>query len=286
MMREKLKCSLIVSAYNQAPQLDLLLESVRWQTEKNFEVVIADDGSSDNLPDIIARFMEQEPGIPVAHVWHEDAGFRKTIILNKAVKVSRADYLVFVDGDMILDPRFIEMHVRYARPGRVMCGWRGVKIREPYARQLIEKKARFNPSLMNVFWQAVKGNLSRPFRATIIHNRVLRKYLAKERGRLGGCNFALYKSDYEKANGMDESILQYGYEDYELGHRLQLNGIMPVGIRNCANTFHLEHPKSPGLDISEIKSRIRASTFPRCRFGLVELDDGSSNDMFVKDASN
>ncbi len=89
------KCSLIVNVYNQAKQLDLLLESACRQTETDFEIVVADDGSSDETKEIVERWSDQ---LDIRQVWHEDRGFYRTIILNSAAKVAVSDYLIFVDG--------------------------------------------------------------------------------------------------------------------------------------------------------------------------------------------
>ena len=275
-------CSLIVGAYNQARQLALLLESAGRQTRRDFEIIIADDGSSDDTSNVIGASESRLQGIPVRHLWHEDLGFRKTIILNQAVRESSADYLVFVDGDMILHPLFIEMHLLHAHPDKVWCGWRGVKLKIDYARRLMNRETGFDYSIRSIIWRSMRGAVSRPFRALVLRNKLLRELIARERGRLSGCNYSLFRYRYEQANGMDETILQYGYEDYEFGHRLQLNGMVLEGISHCANTYHLEHPKKPAGSVSEIKSRIDRATFPRCRHGLELLSEGSSNDLYVQ----
>ena len=273
------KCTLIVNVYNQAKQLDLLLESALKQTEQDFEIIVADDGSSDSTPEIVKQWAGK---LKIRQVWHEDRGFYRTIILNSAAKIAESDYLIFVDGDMILHHRFIEMHLKHAHPQRVMCGWRGSKIKEALTQRLIEKKETFSTQTASVLWRGIKGQVIKPFRTTIIENPLLRKLLCKERHHVGGCNFAMHKKNYELCNGMDESILQYGYEDHEIGRRLNNNGIKAVGIRNCANTYHLEHGKSSNPGIKDVLPRIYANEHKQCKFGLKKLADGSTNDMFFK----
>lgn len=271
------KCSIIVTIYNQARQLDLFLESAFNQTEGDFEVIIADDGSSDDADAVFKRWCDR---LDLHYLWQQDRGFYKTVILNKAVKSTAGDYLIFVDGDMILHHRFVEMHLKHAHPQRVMCGWRGCKIREDVAHRLIHKKESFSTNTLAVLWRGLKGEIIKPVRTTIIKNKLLRKIMCKERHYVGGCNFALHKKNYELCNGMDETILRYGYEDIEIGRRLQNNGVKPVGIRNCANTYHLEHGKSANPEISDIKKRIYANTHKQCKYGVKTLDDGSTNTMF------
>jgi len=149
------KCTLIVNDYNQAKQLDLLLESALKQTEQDFEIIVADDGSSDSTPEIVKQWAST---LKVRHVWHEDRGFYRTIILNSAAKIADSDYLIFVDGDMILHHRFIEMHLKHAHPQRVMCGWRGSKIKEALTQRLIDKKETFSTETPSVLWRGLKGH--------------------------------------------------------------------------------------------------------------------------------
>lgn len=275
------KCSLIVSVYNQSRQLALLLASALKQTEQSYEIILADDGSSDDLLDYIKRFKVSHPHIQLKHVSHEDQGFRKTIILNAAVKLSSTPYLIFIDGDMILHHRFVEMHLKHANPKYVMCGWRGCKIKEPTAKRLIAQEETFSTQTLAVFWRALKRQMISPMRTLIIESKFLRKLFCKERQHLGGCNYGIHKRNFEKCNGMDETILQYGYEDIELGWRLHNNGIEVLGIRNCANTYHLEHGKSGNPGIQDVNRRIRENQHLQCMHGLKQLNSGSTNQQFI-----
>lgn len=281
-MNHPLKCTLIISLYNQAKQLPLVLESALVQTERSFEIVLADDGSSDGTAAYIEQFKADHPEVPLKFVTQADDGFRKTLILNAAVKLATTPYLVVVDGDMILHHRFIEMHLKHAHPQRIMCGWRGCKIKEPLAKRLINREETFSTKTLSVLWRGLKGQMISPLRTTIIENKLLRKIICKERHHVGGCNFGLHKENYELCNGMDESILRYGYEDIEFGQRLKNNGVHPIGIRNCANTYHLEHGKSANPNIKSVLVRIAQNTAKQCQFGLKQLESGSTNDDFFE----
>lgn len=176
----------------------------------------------------------------------------------------------------------MEMHLKHAHPQRVMCGWRGCKIKEGLSQRLMNKEETFSINTFPVLWRGLKGQVIKPIRTTIIDNKWFRKIMCKERHHVGGCNFAMHKKNYELCNGMDETILQYGYEDIEIGRRLQNNGIKPVGIRNRANTYRLEHGKSDSPSIGEIKKRIYENPHKQCKYGLQQLENGSANSMFVK----
>ncbi len=237
------QCSLIINAYNQAEELRLVLDSVAGQSVSDFEVIIADDGSTDHTSEVVAKFQDEHPNIPIQHVWHEDSGFQRTVILNKAVGYSRAQYLIFIDSDLILHPRFIEGHLHCRDSYKVLSGGRGVKLNERFVARLKEGEDKMRFGMLNLIKRRLRGDLRHCFRGSVIKNRLLRKMVIPQKGRLTGCNFSMYKPAWESVNGMDATIREYGFEDYELGCRLQRAGYMLESVCFCANTFHMEHPK-------------------------------------------
>lgn len=112
--KHQIKTSLLISTYNWCEALNLCLNSVLQQSQQPDEIVIADDGSREDTKLIITEFSKKS-STPVIHVWHEDIGFRKTIILNKAIAKCSADYIIQIDGDLILHKHFIKDHIRFAR---------------------------------------------------------------------------------------------------------------------------------------------------------------------------
>lgn len=273
-------CSLIVSIYNQSRQLALLLETAVHQTCTDFEIIVADDGSRDDVASVVDRFRCTHWHIPVHVLGHDDRGFRKSCMLNQACR-NATDYCVVVDGDMLLGRRFIENHLRYRDPRRVLCGYRGVKLGPAYTQALLEHSVPFRDGLMEMLRRKRRGELdSSPWRATELHNPILRRLAVPARKGLSGCNFSVYRDALKQVNGWDESILEYGYEDYELGHRLKLSGLSIVNVSKCCNTYHLYHAKGPKRDLGEIKRRIDASPHPQCHYGIAELASGSSNADF------
>lgn len=113
-----IKCSLIISTYNWPQALELCLNSVAVQKHLPNEVIIADDGSDDKTKSLIDQLKKDFP-VPLIHVWHEDKGFRKTIILNKAVHQSTCEYIIQVDGDVVLDKHFIGDHLSSTEPASI-----------------------------------------------------------------------------------------------------------------------------------------------------------------------
>lgn len=280
-MRKPTSCTLIISIYNQATQLRRVLETVATQSITDFDIIIADDGSVDNAEAVINDFSNDHPGFKLTHLWHEDSGFCKTIILNKAFKAARGDYIIVIDGDMLLHPRFIENHLRYARKDRVLCGFRGVKLGREITRALLDGEQPLSQNPLRLIWQTLSGKVKEGSRGIVIHNRWLRRLIARRSKRLAGCNFSTYRENLFAVNGMDETILTYGFEDFELGHRLTLSGVQISDVSRLCNTCHLHHPKRSSGDIRDIKQRILNSTAVQCRYGLQILASGSSIEDFM-----
>ena len=279
-------CTLIICIYNQAPQLRRVLETIATQSVSGFDIVIADDGSSDNAESVINTYRDRHPGVAVTHLWHEDAGFYKTIILNKAFKAAGSDYLIVIDGDMLLHRQFIENHLRYARRDRVLCGFRGVKLGKEITRELVAGERPFNQKLPVLLWQTLRGRIEEGTRGAVIHNPWLRRLFARRSNRLAGCNFSIYRDNIFRVNGMDESILVYGFEDFELGHRLTLSGVQITDVTRACNTYHLHHLKRSSGDIGKIKQNILNSTAQQCKYGLQTLASGSTLGDFMPAAGN
>ena len=134
----KIKCSLIISTYNWPASLELVLKSVSAQVYLPDEVIIADDGSGNDTKRLIDQLRPGFP-VPLIHVWHEDEGFRKTIILNKAIYKSSADYIIQIDGDVILEKHFIGDHLASAEPATFLRGTRAL-LNETKTREVFQSK--------------------------------------------------------------------------------------------------------------------------------------------------
>src|SRR6476619_1563465 len=111
-----MRVSVIITTYNQPEQLEKVMWGYAGQRGAKFELIIADDGSSPATTEVIDRVAAQS-GLDVLHIWHEDSGFRKTEILNRAIVAAQEEYLIFSDGDCIPRDDFVATHARLARPG-------------------------------------------------------------------------------------------------------------------------------------------------------------------------
>jgi len=228
-------CSLIISTYNWPAALELCLLSVLAQKRFPDEVIIADDGSAEETRQVIARYSGQFP-VPVYHVWHEDLGFRKTIILNKAVHKSSYEYIVQIDGDVILDKHFIADHLAVAGKGAFVRGTRAM-IGEEKTQQLLASK-----TIGLSFLSAGIKHRNNALRLFAIRALGMRKKWSSNSVR--GSNLAFWKADFVKVNGYDNDLQGWGHEDEELAARFINAGIIKKIVKLCAIQYHLYHKVS------------------------------------------
>jgi GT2 family glycosyltransferase len=241
------KISIIIGFYNKIDLLEKILEALRLQTQLRFEVVIADDGSQ---PEVVARIhaLQQELPFTLQHVWHEDKGWRKNAILNKAVVAAQGEYLIFIDGDCIPEPHFVEEHYAERKQGTVVSGRRilmGERATAYMLRGPLTRK-RFGWGL---FWMLLSDTLHgyKTRMEHMIHLRspFLRRLFIKDYERfILGCNFSLYKKDLLSVNGFDERFEYPGYgEDIDLWYRLTRAGIHTYSRKALLIQYHCYHKR-------------------------------------------
>lgn len=224
--------SLIVSTYNWPEALNLCLLSIQKQTLLPTEVIIADDGSALETKLLIEKFQQDFP-VPLLHVWHEDLGFRKTIVLNKAIKLASSSYIVQIDGDVILNKFFIEDHQSVCEPDVFVRGTRAHIAKKTIPE--IYRTARIDFSFLS------RGIINRfnairfPLLAFIFEKK------NKNSERVRGSNLAYWKSDYILVNGYNNELTGWGHEDEELAARFVNNDKLKKAIKFKAIQFHLSH---------------------------------------------
>jgi glycosyltransferase involved in cell wall biosynthesis len=230
------RTSLIIATYNWKEALALVLASVRAQTALPGEVLIADDGSRDDTREFIARETLAYP-VPLRHVWQEDAGFRKGRIVNEAMARAKGDYLIAIDGDMMVHPEFVRSHLRFALRGWYIQGSRMMLGETATARTLAASRR-------------VAGVLSRDARNRIngIHAPILSLLSRGEPGpihRTRGCNISYWRDDIVRVNGYNEDMEGWGREDTELVARLMNSGVRRRNLKFAAVAYHLHHRSRP-----------------------------------------
>lgn len=239
---DKPEISIIISTYNSEAWLEKVLWSYQAQTFKNFEMVIADDGSKQPTFDLIER-MKNEVDYPIIHVWHEDNGFQKSQILNKAILACNADYILMSDGDCMARKDFVQVHAEKKEKGYFLSG--GYFMLSMDISKAITKSDILNQKCFDVSWLKDKG-LKSSFKNNKLTakgnvSKLLNK-LTPTNASWNGHNASGWKSDILSVNGFDERM-QYGGQDRELGERLFNKGIKSKQIRYSAVCVHLDHPR-------------------------------------------
>jgi glycosyltransferase involved in cell wall biosynthesis len=228
-----MRISLIITTYNWRKALEVVLVSALRQTRLPDEIIVADDGSADGTGEMV-RNLARQAAVPIHHSWQADRGFRAAMSRNRAIAASTGDYLVMVDGDMVLEPHFIADHLAFARPGFFVQGSR-VLLGEKTSRRLL---AGETPSLHPL--TPGIGN-----RKNALRLPWLARLLARRRDGLAGirtCNFALFRDDALAVNGFDEDFEGWGREDSEFAARLLNKGMGRRNLRFAAVAWHIHHP--------------------------------------------
>lgn len=227
-----LQTSLIISTYNRPGALALCLESIKRQKQLPAEVIIGDDGSKDDTKILIENFQKDFP-VPLLHIWQEDDGFRVAKIRNKCIAMAKYEYIIQIDGDMVLHPYFIVDHISCAREGYYIKGGR-VNLTRAETERLCRNGTYRS---LGFFTLGVTR------RENSIHCLWLAKYLAPRRKtRPGlGCNTSFWKKDVLQINGYDEYYVGWGGEDYDFSIRLLNIGCKKLALKFAAIGFHLWH---------------------------------------------
>ena len=237
------KASVIISFYNRIDYLKYVLAGFERQSFRDFEIIIADDGSSEKIVEELEK-ISIKISYPLIHVWHEDKGFRKNKILNRAITSSNTDYLIFIDGDCIPHKEFVKEHLIYSNIGKCLTG-RRVNLSEKITGYLSVEKIRNGYLEYKTFKLIVDGlwgmsdNVERGF---YIKNKFIRHILNKKKRGILGCNFSIHKRDLLAINGFDERYeLPSVGEDSDVQYRLELLKMEVVSLSNIAVQYHLYH---------------------------------------------
>ncbi|MGX7668345.1 glycosyltransferase family 2 protein [Flavobacterium pedocola] len=237
-----MKASVIMSTYNAEAWLEKVLWGFSAQTEKDFEIVIADDGSRDETRQLLER-LRKEIEIPIVHVWHEDNGFQKSQILNKAIVASSSDYLIFTDGDCIPRKDFVGVHLKNRQEGYFLSG--GYFKLPMDISHLISKEDILKQNCFDLKWLRHNGLKSsyKNMKLTVsgLVSEVLNR-LTPTNASWNGHNASGWKKDLVAINGFNQEM-QYGGQDRELGERLFNKGLKSKQIRYSAICVHLDHAR-------------------------------------------
>ena len=257
--------TLLISTYNWPTALDLVLKSILMQSKLPNSITIADDGSKEETKLLIDSY-RNKISIPIKHIWQEDNGFEKSKILNKAIKTITEDYIIQIDGDVILHKHFIKDHLKFAKKGIFLFGSR-VSINKSFSAKVL------NESILIFSW--FNKNLLRK-------NRMLRlpiisffnKAKSKNSRKLRGCNISYWTTDAKNINGYNQDFKGWGFEDFDFAQRLVNNGVKAKRLKHIAIQFHIYHKTAPKGN-TEIGNSIQLETHKsktkKCKNGINQL---------------
>jgi len=249
--------SILLATYNWPQALKLCLESLATQTDKNFEIIIADDGSTESTKQIIESMKGSYPAA-IHHLWQEDQGFRKTKILNQAIAASHGDYLVFLDGDCIVQPDFVERHRELAQKEYLVTGSR-ILLDQTLTQELLTwSNWSFTRFTENLISKRLSGGINKYWPLKIkLGNGSWRDYKKFVWRRIKGCNMACWKADAEAIYGFDETMTGWGHEDADFIFRLQHHGIHRKSGSWSTEVLHLFHKIHDQSKAAENARRVR-----------------------------
>ena len=228
---------MIITTYNRPDALKTVLQSLLRQSMQPSEIIIADDGSTTETKDLIEK-MKPLFTITVKHCWQEDDGFRLSAIRNKAIVMSKSDYIIMIDGDILLHRHFVRDHIRTARKGQFVQGRRVLLLETLTSQVLLRQKNCLTP-----FSKGMKNRLN----ACCCHllSPIASSLLSKQNHTsVRGCNMAFWKTDIIAINGFNEAFTGWGREDSEFVVRMFNNTIKRKDLRLGGVAYHLFHPEN------------------------------------------
>jgi len=240
-----MKVSLIISVYKNVQALKAILDALNYQTEKEFEIIITEDGMSSEMANFIAQYQFLQPYI---HLPQVDDGWRKNKALNEAIRVAHADWLIFIDGDSVPHPRFIEMHLRYAAEKVIVAGKR-VKLSQEASNFLMAHPTHIL-HMQKLMWRKLlfgKRDGRYLEESVFISPDSLFGFIPRCRSirHLIGANMSMSRNALYAINGFDEDYkLPAVGEDHDIQWRLEQLGYRLVSVRNMAVQYHLWHPEN------------------------------------------
>ncbi len=255
------KISLIISTYESPAALEKVLNGLPGQTQRPDEILIADDGSGTPTRALIESWQAR---LGLRHIWHEDQGFRKTVILNQAVAVSSGDYLVLLDGDCVPHRDFIRDHAALAEKNFWVQG-RRCFVQEKWVPDFVIGRTPI------ARW-CLQGRITGLAKAFRLPFPVVRRN--REHRGIIGCNMGFWREDLVAVNGFDEDYTGWGIgEDSDLGARLYHLGRTRKFVYGRAVIYHLNHPQLPRAHVpasQESLAKTIASGKIRCEHGLAQ----------------
>jgi glycosyltransferase involved in cell wall biosynthesis len=269
--------SVIVTTYNREDALEAVLSALSRQSDRGFEVVVADDGSRPLTAALVDRWRPRL-GVPLSHVWQINCGFRAAEIRNRAILASRGDYCIFLDGDCIAPADFVATHRKLAEHGWFVTGNR-VLLSPTLTGAVLREDLR--PEVWRASdWirQRLRGGVNRLAAVLRLPLGPLRKLRSRQWRGARSCNLAVWRSDLERIDGFDACFSGWGREDSDLLIRLLRCGLRRKDGRFATGVIHLWHPPLDRAQLAANDARLDAvlqSDRIRAQRGLLALRESA-----------
>jgi len=249
--------SVILTTYNREDALDAVLRGLAHQSDRAFEIIVADDGSRPATRDVVER-RAAASDVPVKHIWQEDRGFRLGEARNRGILASRGAYCVIMDGDCIPRPNFIAVHRRLAEPGWFVTGNRVLMSRELTEAILSDASDAELWTLRQWIALRQQRKINRLAPLLPLPLGLLRKVRAKAWRGARACNLAVWRHDLDRVAGFDAPYTGWGLEDSDLLIRLLRAGLRRKDGNFATGVLHLWHPENDRSALPANQSRLDA----------------------------
>jgi len=265
-----MKTAVIVTTYNRPDALAIVLEGYCGQSDQDFGLVVADDGSKEDTAEVVQQFARRAP-FRVTHIWQEDRGFRAAAIRNRAVASTGADYVIFTDGDCVPACHFVRTHKQLAEPGYFL-GSNRVLLTAELADRVVHERLRIH-EWSGIDWASswLRRDVNRVLPLLKLPDGPFRKWAPGRWEGIKTCNLSAWRTDLIRVNGLDESYEGWGLEDSDLVIRLLHAGVKHKSARFAATVFHLWHPEQDRMRLPTHQKRLDEllrSTTVRAAIGL------------------
>jgi len=236
-----MRTAVIVTTYNRPDALRAVIEGYLAQSDQEFELIVADDGSTEETQILVAQYQKYVP-FPIKYIWHEDVGFRAAAIRNRAIQATQADYIIFTDGDCIPANTFVAGHKQLAEQGWFVVGNR-VLLSQTFTKHVLQEKiAVHNWRFRDWLVSRVRGQINRLM--PLLSLPIARHLYPNHWQGAKTCNLAVWRADLIRVNGFDETYSGWGMEDSDLVIRLLHANIHNKSGRYATAVLHLWHQEN------------------------------------------
>lgn len=265
--------SVVITTYNRSDALVAVLVGLSQQTDRHFEVIVADDGSRQAhqktiFDSPVAQFLK------LVHVWHPDVGFTASRVRNRGVAAACGSYIIFLDGDCVPEVDFIAQHKALAQSGHFINGSRVLLSQALTERVLAGLENVSGRSWVYWVQQRLLGHASKLtglLRLKDSPSRVERAFSWKG---IRSCNMAVWRTDFEQVDGFDESFIGWGHEDADFVLRLHNSGVFRKNGYCATEVFHLWHKEAArdqeSLNARTVKARAKTD-ITQSKLGYAKL---------------